>query len=201
MDSLALKIEVKVIGGSDSLIADLARTTVKVEHGESDRTINPEFIHRMYLSEHSPIRSKNFLISIKNIPSWIATHLTRHHIGYTPYVSTQREDRVKGIDDRDSQPQGALVNMDILLNSQAFISVSRKRLCSQAHHRTREVWSRIISALHEVDKGLAECCVADCIYRGYCYEMNTCGYHKTKGFKMELEQYRRLVSKEDKDNG
>ena len=43
---------------------------------------------------------------------------------------------------------------------------------------------------------LASCMVKDCIYRGYCYEFNSCGYHQTEAFKKELEEYRKGINNE-----
>ena len=64
--------------------------------------------------------------------------------------------------------------MDITLNAQAFINVSRKRLCGQAHDETQEVWNKIIEELSKIDKILASKCVPECVYRGYCPEIFPC---------------------------
>jgi hypothetical protein len=40
------------------------------------------------------------------------------------------------------------------------------------------------------DKFLAEVMVKECIYRGYCPEMWSCNYDKTKQFQQEVEEYR-----------
>ena len=63
-------------------------------------------------------------------------------------------------------PQGTLVDMDIVLNAQSFIDVSRKRLCGMASYETREAWKKVIEALRKVDPNLADCCVPNCVYRG-----------------------------------
>jgi thymidylate synthase ThyX len=39
---------------------------------------------------------------------------------------------------RDELPQGSLNDMDMTCNAQAFINISRKRLCSRASKETRE---------------------------------------------------------------
>lgn len=193
MNSKELKVDVKLIGGSNEIVANLARTTVSKGDLSQEAKVRPTFIHRMYLSEHSPIRSKMYQVYIENIPSWIATHLVRHHVGYEPFVSTQRDDRNSEITDRDSTPQGALVNIKILLNAQAFISVSRRRLCTQAHPRTRRVWEKVIEELKLVDYELAQCCVPDCVYRGFCYEIEPCDYHTSIKYAQRVHDYRRVL--------
>lgn len=86
-----------------------------------------EFIKKLLISEHSPIR----LIKIKwrweGIKSWISVHFARHWLGWDKWISTQRSDRT-GID-RDASRQDTPVNMDVEANSQALINVSRYRLC------------------------------------------------------------------------
>ena len=68
--------------------------------------------------------------------------------------------------------------MDMTCNAQAFISISRKRLCKGCPSpETRLAWEIVIDALREVDPILAEKCVPDCIYRGFCTEDDRCcGY-------------------------
>ena len=93
---------------------------------------------------------------------------------YTPYVSTQREDRLDYEGSRDDRKQGELVNMDITLNSQAFINVSKVRLCGQADVLAQEVWNLVLEQLKEVDKPLFDNCVPLCVYRGFCPELTPC---------------------------
>ena len=65
-------------------------------------------------------------------------HLVRHWLGFIPFVHSQREDRRQLEVPRDELPQGALNDMDISINAQAMINVSRKRLCSKASPETRD---------------------------------------------------------------
>lgn len=140
-----------------------------------DKEPSTAFMENIYKSEHSPIRDKWFVIEIRDIPYWLSTHFVRHSIGYTPYVSTQREDRIDYVEtDRGDRRQGELVNMDITLNAQAFINVSKKRLCGQAHARAQVVWGNIIKELAKIDESLAKNCVPECVYRGFCSENTPC---------------------------
>ena len=97
---------------------------------------------------------------------------------YTPYVSTQREDRLDYDGSRDDRKQGELVNMDITLNSQAFINVSRKRICGQADKLAQQVWDMVLVELKKIDKPLFDNCVPECVYRGFCPELVPCNNGK-----------------------
>ena len=52
----------------------------------------------------------------------------------------------------------------------------RKRLCFQASKETREYAEDFKQALNWVEPELAEVLVPNCVYRGGCPEMQTCGY-------------------------
>lgn len=181
-----VKVTIDVIG-TNRMVADRCRTTVNMDKGTNQVPLS--YMRKLYLSEHSPIRTKRFLIRIEKLPSWIATHFARHNIGVTHFISTQRDDRTD-IVDRDSQPQGALVTMEIDANAQAIINISRKRLCCQAHMRTRKVWQEVLNVLKVKDRVLYECCVAECVYRGFCPELHSCGYNKSSKFNRQVEDYR-----------
>ena len=145
---------------------------------------------KMLLAEHSPIRNVNYYISINNIRTWVSTHLVRHWLGFVPFVHSQREDRRVLDCSRDELPQGSLNDMDIMANAQALINVSRKRLCGNASKETREAWKKVQDAVREVDPVMADKMVPNCIYRGFCCELECCGYCKTQKFQEELVKYR-----------
>lgn len=50
----------------------------------------------LYKSEHSPVRTQLFWISLKSIPLYVSTHLLRHHVGSVPFQLTCRDDRNGG---------------------------------------------------------------------------------------------------------
>ena len=125
-------------------------------------------------AEHSPIRTGRMIIDIYDIPSFVATHFVRHHIGIEKYVSTYRADRV----DYDEVPNRLTpVNMKIDIDFQAFINISRKRFCNQASKETREVWHEIMNKVKEFEPELYWACVPECAYRGGCPEMFPCKEH------------------------
>lgn len=146
---------------------------------------------KMLLAEHSPIRLVEFDWTWKDIMQWVTTHLVRHHEGCEKFVHSQRGDRRALLVPRNELPQGALNDMDMTANAQAIINISRKRLCSCASKETREAWKQVVEAIREVDPVLADKCVPECLYRGFCPEfMNPCGYSKTKKFEEDLQKYR-----------
>lgn len=152
---------------------------------------------KMLLAEHSPIRLLEYDWSWKKIKQYVTTHLVRHHEGCEKFVHSQRGDRrglleEYGVKTRDELPQGALNDMDMTANAQAIINISRKRLCSCASKETREAWKQVVERIRDVDPILADKCVPECLYRGFCPEfMNPCGYSKTEKFKSDLENYRK----------
>jgi hypothetical protein len=166
-----LEITVRAITENKEVL-NRCRVTVWKDGLEKEPSV--QFMEDIYKSEHSPIRDKWFVIEIRGIRSWVATHFVRHSIGYTPYVSTQRDDRLEFEGDRDDRRQGELVNMDITLNAQAFINVSRKRYCGQAHPKAQVVWNNVCKELKKIDEPLFNNCVPECVYRGFCPEKNPC---------------------------
>ena len=177
------KLEVKHLCGSSRDVADRARTTIGM--GKGDKEIKDSYMNKMYKCEHSPIRQQMYLVEIEGIPTFIATHLTRHRI--TPFISTMRDDRVEleEIPNRETP-----VKCDLLLNAQDFINISRKRLCYCSHPRTVALWRAVIDELAKVNPVLAENCVKECTYRnGFCPEHRTCGYYKTKASQDEVKKY------------
>jgi thymidylate synthase ThyX len=143
------------------------------------------------LAEHSPIRKLQISVKCYDVKSWVATHYCRHHVGCEKYVQTQRTDRT-GIN-RDELPQGALVTLEMDLNAQAIINISRKRLCMQASPETRELWKLILEEIKKELPELYDVCIPECIYRGFCPETDRCcGYVNSNGYKKQLEQYRKI---------
>lgn len=183
-----MEIKVRAVTSNQEVV-DRCRVTVWKDSLGKDPS--EKFMDDIYFSEHSPIRDKWFVVELIGIPYWVSTHFVRHSVGYTPYVSTQRDDRINLGRPRDEVPQGNLVNMNITLNAQAFINVSRKRLCYMASKETREIWEEVIEKLSLVDKQLSKNCVKNCVYRGgICPEGKaSCGYNKGKLFIKELKEY------------
>lgn len=171
-------------------VKDAAMNTIGKNTGKYPES---EWKRRMLLAEHSPIRKIVFTWRWVDLKYWVSVHLTRHWLGIIHWVKTQRTDRT-GVN-RDELPQGALVNHTAEANAQAIINMSRRRLCYQASPETREAWQKVKDeVVAPTNPELARCMVKDCVYRGYCYEFNSCGYHKTEAFQKELQHYREGIN-------
>ena len=175
-----------------------------------------KFKKEILLAEHSPIRLLEYDFTISNIRQWVTVHLVRHHMGCEKFVHTQRQDINKEIEkitaevikqlsevnmlregwkERDYMFQGETNDMDMTCNAQAFINISRKRLCKGcASYETRMAWEIIIEALREIDPILASVCVPECIYRGgFCPEIKRCcGFNKSKAGQELLKKYHEI---------
>jgi len=183
---IRLKVEITSIKGSWADVLDSTLTTVNKEG--KGKEPSESFKLRMMLAEHSPIRGRFFKWKWYDLESWISVHFVRHKIGIEHFVRTQRTDRT-GID-RRLLSQSELIEHEAEANTQALINISRKRLCYNASKETREAWKEVINAIGQFDDTIPRVCVADCVYRGYCYEMKSCGFDKSPRFQQELELYR-----------
>lgn len=185
-------------------------------HRESNLTLA-----RCYAMEHSPMRTQVFTVEMKGIPQFVAGHLVRHKIGCEWFMQSKRIDRggesFKDVIDNIAEnisngcDETALIELATLpdrfdreaptdltgfLNAEAFINISRKRLCHKASPATQEVWMSVIDELGYVDPDLARLCVPQCVYRaGICQERPSCGWCKTGMFQKQLDQYRKDLLK------
>lgn len=170
-------------------VLNAARRTIG--KGQLEKEPSDSWKAKMLLAEHSPIRLLEFDVTIENIRQWVTVHIVRHWLGFIPFVHTQREDRRQLDCSRDELPQGSLNDMDFSANAQALINISRKRLCACASPETRAAWKAVIERIREVDPIMAEKCVPNCLYRGFCPEfMGSCGYANTEKFQEDLKKYR-----------
>lgn len=146
-----------------------------------DKEPSDEWKDKMLMAEHSPIRLVEYDIYLQDIPSFVATHLVRHHMGCEKFVVTNREDR------RNVNPEdiNRLTPVDMMMtcNAQALINISRKRLCTCASKETREVWQAVKEAIAEIDPIMAKHMVRECEYRNMCPEMKGCGWYDSKKAK------------------
>jgi hypothetical protein len=153
-------------------VKNKCRTTVGKEYTGNVPT--SLFDLRLLISEHSPIRLINVDWSWKGIPSWVATHWSRHK--WECFISTQRTDRT-GVD-REELSQDEPVDFDGYANAQHLIDTMRKRLCFQASPETRTLAEDLKEALTIQCPELAEVLVPNCIYRCGCPEFESCGYYQ-----------------------
>ena len=192
----------KLIGWEEVL--NNARLTVGKK--DLDQDPSPKFKKDIMVSEHSPIRMLMFEIIWENIPYFVAMHLRTHHAGFKSgdddlyFIKTQRTDRTQT--DRNHLPQNAPVNVRVILNAQTLINVSRVRLCRLVSKETLTAWSRLIDAISLDEPELANLCVPNCLYRGFCPENDkSCGFSKTSQYKEDFEAYRKLCLKSEWEHG
>ena len=170
-------------------VLNAARMTVHKARIEKEPT--DAFKKSILMAEHSPIRLLEYDIIVEGIPYYSAMHLVRHFVGVEKFVTTSREDRT-GVK-REDRKQTDLVDLQLSVNAQSLINVSRKRLCSCADAVTRGIMRDVVEALRAVDPLVAARCVPECIYRGFCPEVDKCcGYCRTKDFEEKLKEYREL---------
>ena len=129
-----------------------------------------KFKREILISEHSPIRSLSVKWNWVNIPSWVATHFSRHK--WECFIKTQRTDRTGT--DRNKLPQDAPVVMTGEANSQHLIDMARKRLCKMASSETRQYMEDLKKAIKTVEPELSDALVPNCVYRCGCPEPNGC---------------------------
>lgn len=145
---------------------------------DSETPPTDEWKVKLLKAQHSPIRTLQFCFRLTDIPYWVSTHLVRH-VHATPFVKSQRNDRQDEYD-RNSAPQGALVDMCWYMNAEELITIARKRLCGQASDETRDVVGMICHKVIEVNPEFKELLVPLCVYRGgICEEFHPCGFNKT----------------------
>ena len=149
--------------------------------------VTQEWIDKMLKAEHSPIRLVEYDIYLYNIPSFVATHLVRHHVGCEKFVVTNREDRRKV----NPEEVNRLTPVDMMMtcNAQALINISRKRLCNCASKETRQAWLAVKDAIEEIDPLVAKAMVRECVYRSFCTEMKPCGFCNTASYNQEMLEY------------
>lgn len=142
----------------------------EVDHEPSD-----EFKQKMIKAEHSPLRCLQFTIDFYDIPYYASVHLCRH-VHAQPFVSTSRPDINGQMKPRDEQKKSDPVNMRLLVNAQEIINISRVRLCNKAEQTTRMLWMEVLRELVKIEPFLANACVPNCLYRGFCPEIKPCGF-------------------------
>lgn len=139
-------------------------------------------------AEHSPLRCLMFNIDMYDIPSYTAGHFVRH-VHAQPFVSTSRPDTDEHQVPRDEQKKSDLVNCRLFLNAEEIINISRKRLCNKAELPTRQAWQAVLDELRKTEPELVNACVPNCIYRGFCPEIKSCGLADTDLFSSKLNDY------------
>ena len=183
------------VNGDWEQVVDDCRATVGKEglgHEPSHK-----FKLAILIAEHSPIRDILVRWKWNHIPSWVATHWSRHK--FEKFIKTQRSDRTNI--DRRKLPQDAEVTFTGNANQQQLIDAWRKRLCYQASPETRKYAESFKLTLAPVEPETSFVLVPNCVYRGCCPEMQTCGWWAKFSEKLSKEEivdvYRRYEAYND----
>jgi hypothetical protein len=186
-----------IINNAWATIKDLALNTIGKENKNNSEP-SSEWKRKILLSEHSPIRNLTIKWMWSNLPYFVSVHFVRHKFGIEHYVKTQRDDRNTSVNQthlsRENSPQNTPVNHTCVANAQAIINISRKRLCNCASKETREAWQAFLDSFKDKENELYNVCVKECIYRGFCPEYKSCGFHKTSDYKNMLSEYRKGIN-------
>ena len=163
---------IKIKGDWEEIVNDCRTTVGKLPLGKDP---SQAFKKSILISEHSPIRSISVKWQWVNIPSWVATHFSRHK--WECFIKTQRSDRT-GVS-REKLPQDAPVIMTGEANSQQLIDTARKRLCSMASRETRKYMEDLKASIHEIEPEISDVLVPNCVYRCGCSEAGDCRWYET----------------------
>lgn len=185
---IVMKIEITKVTDWERVV-DAARFTQRKE--PLGKEPSDEFKKQMILSEHSPLRLLEFDIKMYGIPYWVSNHFVRH-VHAQPFVSTSRPDITGSKVSRHDMRQDDLVNLQLSLNAQEIINISKLILCYKASYETRKIWMQAVEELRKIEPHLAAACVPQCIYRGFCPESKSCGKVDTHVFPVYRENYKHL---------
>ena len=141
---------------------------------EAKKPTSREWLRRIMEARHSPIRELHFAFEFIGLPSYIATHLSRH-VHARPYIQSQRNDRQDKYDRRAAR-QDAPVNMIWCMEGEELQIIANKRLCSKADTATRAVVCGMCDIVEYYVPYVAGLLVPMCDYHGRaCHEMQPCG--------------------------
>lgn len=133
-----------------------------------------EWKTKMLRCRHSPIRYLTFSFFLKDVPYWLSTELSRHHIGVEKYIKSQRDDRNSDDIPRSDKPQGSFVNMIIDFNGESICTVMNKRLCGCATREMQQLMLMIRKKVLETNPEFEDFLVPMCIYTTKCREFSSC---------------------------
>ena len=173
IDLSKMKVEVKWHEDMWQEIKNSAMFTIGKDSGKYP---DSQWKRDILMSEHSPIRVGRLIINCYNVPSFVIGHLVRHNVGFTPFVSSLRDDRTT-YDEGKVPDRNTPNSVRFDGNFQSLINITRRRECTSASKETREFWRIVLLAIKEFESELYSRCVRECIYRGGCPEYpKSCGW-------------------------
>lgn len=141
-----------------------------------DKPMTLELKKKYLKSEHSPIRTLNFIIKME-IPYCNSVHFVRHKLGVEHFVQSQRNDRQDKYD-RKKAPQDSPVRHVMYVNAQELIFMARKRLCGKADADTQKIMRMIVKEVLKTNPEFEDVLVPQCQYMHDCPEFVSCGRWK-----------------------
>ena len=161
----------KIKGDWEEVVNDCRATVNKPPLGKEPSS---EWKRKILIAEHDPIRDIEIKFAWHEIKYWIAMHWKTHI--WRCRTNTQRNDRQGGYD-RNKAPQDTPVDFIGDPNAQHCIDTWRKRMCFQASPETREYAEDFKVELQKYEPEISFALQKNCIYRGGCPEMHTCGWY------------------------
>ena len=181
-----MRIEIKRVTNWSEALNSARFTQRKGEiNGEPSITWKKKLIK----AEHSPLRCVMYNIDMYDIPRFASDQYVRHKHAQ-PFVSTGRSDVLKENLPRSEQRMTDLYNTRLFLSAEEIINISRKRLCNKAEAPTRMIWEAVLEELKKIDPELVNACIPNCIYRGFCPEIKSCGFANSEIFNNKVKEYR-----------
>ena len=166
-----------------------ARRTVGKEPKPLDYEPSDKWKRMALMAEHSPIKLVEYCISFKDLRQWVGVHLLRHeHV--IPQIHTQRGDR-RDIIKEYPYIQKALDE----LASEIKDNTNPRDFVRQGELNDQDFYVNAQTLKENVDPIIADFLVPNCIYRGFCPEVNSCGFCKTEKYKKDLNNYRNLIGR------
>ena len=169
-----MKVELRKHPTEDDLLW-MKECTLGTMGREAASGPSSQLLRDLLTARHSPIRELRFSYVIRDIPYWVSVHLVRHHVGFQPYVESQRNDRQSKYD-REKAPQDAPVTMRVTLNAEALMNLANKRLCMKASPETRYIVKQMCHLAEAAMPELEGLLIPMCEYHGgICDEIKSCG--------------------------
>ena len=190
VNNLEMKVEITRLTSWNEVL-NAARFTQRKE--ALDKEPSEKFKKNIIKAEHSPLRALMFNIDMYDVPYYTAMHFRTHKLVHLPVISTSRPDVNGNMKPRSEQKKDEPVNVRLMLDAQEIIAISKVRLCNRAELETRITWIQVISSLYKIEPELANACVPNCVYRGFCPEIETCGYANNPAFSAVREHYCNLL--------
>lgn len=130
-----------------------------------------EWLKKILIARHSPIRTLMYTIELRNIPYYSSVHFARHKIGVEHYVQSQRINPERG-----AERQDAPVTHIIDCNAEALLNIMEKRLCFRADEMTRTIAQEIKAVITCTGDPISDLLMPACgMNAKNCCEMKPCG--------------------------